>query len=1572
MASTPEPIRFAQFNASLNRDTEGQLITDLSTQDNAQAQNVAEIIQRTNPDVLLINEFDFDEDGTAAQLFRQNYLSVSQNGIDPVEYPYFYVAPSNTGIPSGFDLNNDGSVGGPDDALGFGFFPGQFGMVLYSKHPIDAENVRTFQQFRWQDMPGALLPDDPATPEPQDWYSPEELDAFRLSSKNHWDIPIEVNGETVHVLASHPTPPVFDGEEDRNGTRNHDEIRFWSDYVTPGKGSYIYDDAGNSGGLRAGSRFVIMGDQNADPEDGDSTDDAILQLLDNPLVNTSVTPASAGGPEQAALQGSANAIHEGDPAFDTADFNDELPDGSGNLRADYVLPSNNLRIVDAAVFWPESSDPQFPLVGTFDPSLLPTGFPSSDHRLVSVDVDLPLTVLPTVETPPVFDVEEPPSGPPLASADDPAIYVHPTDSSRSLVITALKNGGLQVHDLKGKLVQAIAPDSPDDLRYNNVDTLYGFNLGGQSVDLVVASDRANDTLAIFRIDPATRQLTNITAPGIPDSIFGVDDGEQTAYGLANYVSPTSGKTYSFVTQSDGNQIAQLELVANKAGQVDAQIVRRLSVPIPEDEELDAQTEGIVVDQESGDLYIGQEDVGIWKFSAEPGSGITGTLIDEVYPNGSNLKADVEGLTLYYGADGTGYLLASSQGDSTFAVYSREGNNDYLGSFQVGASGGIDPTDGSDGLDVINLPLGQFSSGLLVVHDELNEPALLVEDDEGEIDNVSGNFKFVPWENVANAFPNPLEINTTRFDPRNPTPASLINGVASGDTTQTSTVLWTRSNFGGDVTFEYSTDANFSTILGTQTRTVTNINRPVKAAIAGLTPGTDYFYRATDAAGATATGQFETAAALGTQAGLRFGVAGDWRGELGPYPAISNADQRNLDFFVEHGDTIYADFESPVLPGVDQARTLAEYRAKHSEVYGDRFGTNTWADLRASTSILAIIDDHEVTNDFAGGAAAASDPRFGTNSGLINDTQLYNNGLQAFQEYNPLRNEFYGETGDPRTANERQLYRFNTYGSDAALFLLDTRSFRDTQLDPADPSNPLPFLADSFDPSRTLLGQPQLTDLKNDLLQADSDGITWKFVTVPEPIQNLGVVGAEDRFEGYAAERTELLKFIDDNEIDNVVFVAADVHGTLVNNLTYQTGPGQSQIATNAFEITTGAVAFDAPLGPTVVNLAAGLGLVDADQKAFYDALPVAGDADNLVNDKDDFFKQLVNAQLAPLGYDPLGLENSGINASLVQGDYVAAHTYGWTEFEIDPETQKLTVKTYGTPPYSEAELLADPAAIASQTPTVVSQFDVKPTLSSQGGNNTFVIQPGNGTDIVSDFGGTGPGVNPTVAVLAEVDTLKFKGEGLTAENLLLTQAGSDLVIGFEGVNIEVRLRDLALEDLDNLQKATGAAVDIGNILFNGQTEIEDSFDVFNADQQRNTVFNPNTVTFLNELNNTTSGRHGSDDVINGQGGNDTLSGLGGSDILRGGDGDDTLIGGAGQDQFWVASGALPQGVDTVTDFQVGVDAIGVVGLPGVTGIDDLSITQTGADTLIKALNQDLVILTEIQPSTLGSSSFAFA
>ena len=361
-------IRFATFNASLHRKSANRLTEDLASLKDSKATKIAAIIQTVRPDVLLVNEFDF-QDG-AAELFLK-YLSTAQHGCLPIEYDFHFCRPVNTGTPSGIDLDGNGKTGQPNDSFGYGLFPGQYGMLVLSKFPIDESNARTFQKFLWKDMPDALLP---KKEDGTNFYSDESLKIFRLSSKSHWDVPIQIGESTVHFLASHPTPPVFDGPEDRNGKRNHDEIRMWVDYVDPARGEYLYDDAGKRGGLLEGATFVIVGDQNADPVDGDSTQNAANQLVDHPLVNRSPIPSSKGAVEASSEQGRKNKTQTGDPKFDTGDFNDR---GSGNLRIDYVLTSKTLQPVDAGVFWPMSGEPGHEWIN------------ASDHRLVWVDVVSP-------------------------------------------------------------------------------------------------------------------------------------------------------------------------------------------------------------------------------------------------------------------------------------------------------------------------------------------------------------------------------------------------------------------------------------------------------------------------------------------------------------------------------------------------------------------------------------------------------------------------------------------------------------------------------------------------------------------------------------------------------------------------------------------------------------------------------------------------------------------------------------------------------------------------------------------------------------------------------------------------------------------------------------------------------------------------------------------------------------------------------------------------------------------------------------------------------------------------------
>ncbi len=360
-------IRFATFNTSFSKDQAGAMLAALETGIDEQMQRVAEIIQIVRPDVILLNEFDYDPQGTGADWFRKNYLQKSQNGRAPIEFAHQFSAPVNTGLLSDQDLNRDGKIELPDDGFGFGRHPGHYGMLVLSRFPIDRGSTRTFQRFLWKDMPESAWPLDPRTG--THYYNDDVRNVFRLSSKSHWDVVIDMPGQRVHFLVSHPTPPVFDGPEDRNGARNHDEIRLWADFIG-GRGDYLYDDQGRSGGLSDSALFVIAGDQNADPVDGDSRARAILQLLDHPRVFDPL-PRSPGGRQQADRQGGANARHRGDPAFDTGDFNDR---GPGNLRIDYVLPCRELRVSGSGVFWPMADHPEFELVS------------ASDHRLVWCDV----------------------------------------------------------------------------------------------------------------------------------------------------------------------------------------------------------------------------------------------------------------------------------------------------------------------------------------------------------------------------------------------------------------------------------------------------------------------------------------------------------------------------------------------------------------------------------------------------------------------------------------------------------------------------------------------------------------------------------------------------------------------------------------------------------------------------------------------------------------------------------------------------------------------------------------------------------------------------------------------------------------------------------------------------------------------------------------------------------------------------------------------------------------------------------------------------------------------------------
>jgi hypothetical protein len=379
VARPPGAVRFATFNIEILSAEKLKSVDTAGRGNHPQLLKAAEIIQRVRPDVLLINEIDYDgpadENGAApsdgasadaAHRFRELYLKVSQNGQAPLEFPHLFYRPSNTGLPTGKDLDNDGRSNGPADAFGFGHYPGQYGMALYSRFPIDAAAARTFRKFLWADMPGNLMPD--GTGGKPAFYAPDEASIFRLSSKSHWDVPIQIGRNVVHVLASHPTPPIFDGPEDSNGRRNFDEIRLWADYIAGGdQGSYLRDDAGRRGGLAPDASFVILGDLNADPVRNEKPygKPAIRQVLDLSRVQDP-RPASDGSPL---------APH-------STKLEDYLPYRTSNFgRIDYCLPSRGIKVVQSQVFWPAPGDPLHGLVA--EPS------PASDHYLVWGDLVLP-------------------------------------------------------------------------------------------------------------------------------------------------------------------------------------------------------------------------------------------------------------------------------------------------------------------------------------------------------------------------------------------------------------------------------------------------------------------------------------------------------------------------------------------------------------------------------------------------------------------------------------------------------------------------------------------------------------------------------------------------------------------------------------------------------------------------------------------------------------------------------------------------------------------------------------------------------------------------------------------------------------------------------------------------------------------------------------------------------------------------------------------------------------------------------------------------------------------------------
>lgn len=614
-----------------------------------------------------------------------------------------------------------------------------------------------------------------------------------------------------------------------------------------------------------------------------------------------------------------------------------------------------------------------------------------------------------------------------------------------------------------------------------------------------------------------------------------------------------------------------------------------------------------------------------------------------------------------------------------------------------------------------------------------------------------------------------------------------NGVAAGDVDQSSVVLWARAESAGPITFEYGRDPDFSGVPdGVQTVMVDDppegetLTIPVTVDISGLDAGTQYYYRAcrgemcpegcqySVALGLESRGSFRTPHAGGHN-GLRFGVSSCFRGDLKPFTAIQNIPERDLDFFVALGDTTYADSDQTYADGSitplknARATTLAHFRTKNECVYsqlscrgGDNMSSldsNVLAQVRASTAVYVNIDDHEVINDFAGGAHPRSqvdtvecrreplpsplpgidpfgvcfcpepDPENNCKRQFNNDTDLFNDALQAWYEYNPVRKEQYGQTGDPRTAKKKKLYRYRTFGKDAAIFMVDTRSFRDEPLGIEILGKPVAELPlQSYERGRTILGSAQLKELLLDLKDAHDKGITWKFVLVPEPIQNLGWFLASDRFEGYARERGQILDYIESFCIANVVFISGDIHANIANNLVYKRRFLDLKRYSETWDISTGPVAYGTPYGQTLVDglnelLAACEGKPLCTELLPVDLPPL--DVFNLLTPekRNALVERLLNHMLDVMRYPRVGLydedlyvaflqkASAHIPATLLEGGYLDANSYSWTEFEINDVTRNLTVTTYGI----------DPAGADVSGVPIVGRFEVAPAARAGNG-----------------------------------------------------------------------------------------------------------------------------------------------------------------------------------------------------------------------------------------------------------------
>lgn len=345
-ASEPDALRVATYNANLSRDVAGDLFEALSAPGAEDATAAARVIQTVRPDVLVLTGIDVDAGENLAKAFNTNYLAVGGDEHTGITYPYSYTAPSNAGVDSGADLDRNGTIGDAGDSLGYGKFPGQSSMIVYSKYPLDTDNVRDFTSLPWKTMPDNNIPAD---------LTDLERDVLPLASVSHWDIPVEVDGEMLHVLAT----STADASVSSYGTaRNHDQIQFWQDYLDPDT-EYILDHRGTRGPLADDASFVIAGSLKADPTGKGPADPMAItsllasdQIIDPEPARTITSKTMSRG----VIPDTSNSQHHTAPT---------PGDNAETYRADYVLLSSDLSVTDSGVLetGTDASEPDSAFIG---------------------------------------------------------------------------------------------------------------------------------------------------------------------------------------------------------------------------------------------------------------------------------------------------------------------------------------------------------------------------------------------------------------------------------------------------------------------------------------------------------------------------------------------------------------------------------------------------------------------------------------------------------------------------------------------------------------------------------------------------------------------------------------------------------------------------------------------------------------------------------------------------------------------------------------------------------------------------------------------------------------------------------------------------------------------------------------------------------------------------------------------------------------------------------------------------------------------------------------------------------